>query len=148
MAPADTLKATANQFVEAANSLDMDRMIAVRSPDCVAYILPKSLAREPMSNEKFRQTYTGMVSNFRHLAYQVQSTVVDTTLNTVVMHIIADGETIAGPWLNEYMYTLQMTEDGTQVRGIHEFIDTAKSKENRERLLAKVAEVKQADASA
>lgn len=47
-----TLTDTAHAFIDALASLNLDNMLALRTPDCQQYIWPMSLGRKPMGNEE------------------------------------------------------------------------------------------------
>ena len=49
----DQLLQTSQDFIAALSSLDVDKMLALRAPDCQHIILPTSLGRKGMSNEEY-----------------------------------------------------------------------------------------------
>ena len=55
----------------------------------------------------------------------VHDTVVDEVARKVVMRASSTAETDVGPYANEYMIVLRMTEDGRLVERFDEFNDSA-----------------------
>ena len=53
MAPAPTLQEFAHKFIQALETLNLDRMIALRLPECVQQIYPASMEYLPMDNAAY-----------------------------------------------------------------------------------------------
>lgn len=47
----------------------------------------------------------------------------------VLLHLTSTGETDFGPYANEYMIVLKMTDDGTHIKEVVEFIDSATTRD-------------------
>ena len=54
----DQLLQTSQDFIAALSSLDVDKMLALRAPDCEHVILPASLGRKGMSNEEYDASFS------------------------------------------------------------------------------------------
>lgn len=54
---------------------------------------------------------------------------VDEVTRKVLLPLTSTGETDFGPYANEYMIVLKMTDDGTQIKQIMEFIDSATTRD-------------------
>lgn len=58
----------------------------------------------------------------------MHSVTVDTDQKRVVMHGNGAATTLAGPFSSEYVFVLHMTENGEKIRKVEEFVDSALSK--------------------
>lgn len=66
-----------------------------------------------------------MVRNIKISLAEGEDMLVDEVTRKVMLHLTSTGETDFGTYANEYMIVLKMTDDGTQIREIVEFIDSA-----------------------
>lgn len=70
-----------------------------------------------------------MVRNLQIILAKGEDMVVDDVSRKVLLHLTSTGETDFGPYTNEYMIVLKMTDDGTQIKEIVEFIDSATTRD-------------------
>ena len=54
MSSLETQKKTSQALIDAYNAWNIDQILAMRTSDCMQYILPASLGREPCNNEEYR----------------------------------------------------------------------------------------------
>ncbi|MCJ1307163.1 hypothetical protein MMC25_000809 [Agyrium rufum] len=125
----ETLIATAQTVFDAYNSWSFDAIVAFRTDDCVQQILPASLGRPPVNNTEFEATLKPIMPAFRDWTLTMHDMVVDEVAGKVVMHVSSNAVTDIGPYDNEYILILTMTEDGTKVKKFVQFADSAYSKE-------------------
>ena len=91
-----------------------------------------------MTNAQFADYFGPLLPLFRSFTLTVHEVVHDG--RKVAMHLTSAAETDIGPYRNEYMVMLEMTEDGSQVEKLLEFVDTAYTLPFFERLKAHHAE--------
>ncbi|KAF4628187.1 hypothetical protein G7Y89_g9965 [Cudoniella acicularis] len=125
----EKLLSTAHGFIDALSSLDVDRMLALRTSDCQQVILPASLGREPLSNEEFRAMYSGYLTKAKFSDYTIKvlSSAVDPIQKKVVLYGKGEATTLAGPFKSEYVFLLTMVEennDEIRISKVEEFVDS------------------------
>lgn len=132
----ETLIQTANSYIAGFNTNTAEGVIACRTADCKQIIKPSSVpppwASPPRSNEEYQAlTMPGfqMVRNFQIGVAKGEDMLVDEVRCQVLLPLTSSGETDFGPYANEYMIVLKMTDDGTQIREIVEFIDSATTRD-------------------
>lgn len=70
-----------------------------------------------------------MLRNVQIRLAQGEDMLIDEVSRKVLLHLTSTGETDFGPYANEYMIVLKMTDDGTQIKEIMEFIDSATTRD-------------------
>ncbi|KIX09552.1 uncharacterized protein Z518_00632 [Rhinocladiella mackenziei CBS 650.93] len=116
---------TAQAVIKGYEKWDIDAIMAPRTPDCTYHTLPKSLNRPVMNNEAFRAHYTGVIPYLRNFRVAISDTVIDIKTNQVAFHTTSTAETVIGPYESEQTIFLKMTEDGTKICEMKEFLDSA-----------------------
>lgn len=132
----DTLIKTANSYIEGFNTNTPEGVIASRTADCRQIICPSSVPPPWNAPARSNEEYQGfvipgfkMLRNVKISLVDGEDMLVDDTLRKVLLHLKSTGETDFGPYANEYMIVLKMTEDGTEIREIVEFIDSATTRD-------------------
>lgn len=128
----DTLIQTANHYINGFNTNTAEGIIASRTPDCRQIIHPSTVPppwqSPPRGNEEYQAWIVPgfkMIRNIRLSFVEGQDMLVDDVSRKVMMHLRSTGETDAGPYANEYMIVLKMTDDGKLIKEIVEFVDSA-----------------------
>jgi hypothetical protein len=116
---------TANAIVTAFNSMDIDTIISLRTPDCQRIFLPSSLNYAPQSNKTYRASLEAMKSVFTFFKISVDDIiegVSDTEVDPrrggeykkkkIVMFVTAAGATTVGEYRNEYVWSIAFEEGG------------------------------------
>ncbi|MCJ1264730.1 hypothetical protein MMC22_004605 [Lobaria immixta] len=116
---------TAHAAIDAYNAWTLPSILAVRAPHCVQQVLPATLDRPPMTNAQYADYLEPLLPLFRDFTSTVHNVVHDEPGRKVAMHVTSAAETDIGPYRNEYMVILEMTEDGSQVEKFLEFVDRA-----------------------
>ena len=65
-----------------------------------------------------------MIRNIQLSLIDGEEMTVDEVARKVLLPLKSIGETDVGPYNNEYMIVLKMTEDGSEIREIFEFLDS------------------------
>lgn len=132
----DTLIQTANNYITGFNTNTAEGVIACRTTDCKQAIHPSSVPPPWNSPPRTNEEYQGfvvpgfqMVRNVQIGLAKGEDMLVDEALRKVLLHLTSTGETDFGPYANEYMIVLKMTDDGTQIKEIVEFIDSATTRD-------------------
>lgn len=128
----DTLIKTANSYIAGFNTNTAEGVIASRTPDCKQVIRPSSVPppwnHPPRTNEEYQAFVVPgfkMVRNVQISLAEGEDMLVDEVSRKVLLHLTSTGETDFGPYANEYMILLKMTDDGMLIKDIVEFIDSA-----------------------
>lgn len=132
----DTLIKTANSYIEGFNTNTPQGVIASRTADCRQIICPASVPppwnAPPRSNEEYQGFVVPgfkMLRNVKISLVDGEDMLVDDASRKVLLHLKSSGETDFGPYVNEYMIVLKMIEDGTKIKEIVEFIDSATTRD-------------------
>ncbi|KAI2484935.1 hypothetical protein Ptr902_03875 [Pyrenophora tritici-repentis] len=120
-------KATTQAVIDAYNAWDIEKILAVRAPDCTTRVLPASMGRPNMSNSEYRERMNQVMSCFRKFTLTIHEEVHDADAHKCMMHLSSTSETDIGPYTNEYALILHFTDDGKQVIKFLEFVDSAYS---------------------
>lgn len=128
----DALIKTANSYIAGFNTNTAEGVIACRTADCKQIIRPSNVPPPWSSPSRTNQEYQDLVvpgfKKIRNLNISLaegEDMLVDEVSHRVMLHLTSVGETDFGPYTNEYMIVLKMTEDGMQISEIVEFIDSA-----------------------
>ena len=108
--------------------------MAYRAPNCIHQVLPASLQRPPLNNEEYKAYFIPIMPAFRDFRLKVHDTVVDEAARKVMMHASSTATTDLGPYKNEYVVILHMTDDGRKVERFEEYVDSAYSTDYMPRL--------------
>ena len=120
-----TLLSTAQTVIQAYNTWTPTSVLAFRAPHCEHQFLPNSLKQPCLNNAQYAAYFVPLMPHFRSFTVTVHDTVVDEVARKVVMRASSTAETDVGPYANEYMIVLRMTEDGRLVERFDEFNDSA-----------------------
>ncbi|CAJ2507947.1 Uu.00g091330.m01.CDS01 [Anthostomella pinea] len=116
---------TALAVIDAYNSWTMEKIMAVRSDDCITQVLPKSLGRPAMDNAAYEVFFAGMLPHFRDFKVEVNEVFEDDRANNVVLWARSTATTDIGPYANEYMLIFHFNEAGDKVTRFFEWVDSA-----------------------
>ncbi|POS70367.1 hypothetical protein DHEL01_v211241 [Diaporthe helianthi] len=131
-----TLIKTATSYIEGFNTNTPEGVIASRTADCRQVICPSSVPppwnSPPRSNEEYQGFVIPgfkMLRNVKISLVEGGDMLVDDISRKVLLHLKSTGDTDFGPYANEYMIVLKMTDDGTKIKEIVEFIDSATTRD-------------------
>jgi hypothetical protein len=120
---------TALAVVAAFNSMDVDAIISHRSPGCMRHILPSTLSLAPTNNTEYAIQLQKLTAVFLNFELTVHDIVEDRDARRLVMWLKARADTLAGEYVNEYMWTLDFDETGEKIVCMREFVDTIVNRE-------------------
>lgn len=124
------------------NSLNVDRLTAPLSSDFSHHVLPESLEMPVRNVKQFAEHAAQIFSVFSEFTMRPKAIFEDLGQNVVVVHARMEGKLKSSneEWLNECVMMVSLSEDGTQVVKIEEFVDSAKAVEMREKHVSNMAE--------
>ncbi|KAK0707842.1 hypothetical protein B0H67DRAFT_647979 [Lasiosphaeris hirsuta] len=124
------LHQTVLNVIDAYNSWDIEKIMAVRAPECIQEMLPNTLGIPAMDNAAYEAWQKNTVLPiFRNLRLEVLDVIEDTENNKVAIWAKSSAESPIGPYANQYMLVLHMTKEGDKLVRLREFADSAYSNE-------------------
>ncbi|ROW15308.1 hypothetical protein VPNG_03042 [Cytospora leucostoma] len=124
-----TRREIAIEVIEAYRSWDIERIMAYRTDDCTQEVIPKSLKQTPQDNATYRKYFASIVPLFQDFQPTIHEIVEDERENKAFIWVSSKGETVIGPYGNEYTILLYFNDAGDKVEKIVEFVDSAYTKE-------------------
>ncbi|RFU31459.1 hypothetical protein B7463_g4851, partial [Scytalidium lignicola] len=125
------LLATAHRFLEGYNTWTIKAILSIRSPNCIHHVPPKSFSGSASyNNTEFAAFLKNVIPLFHNMRSEAvggeegKSFIVDVDRWKVVMHLRGYADSDIGPYENEYIFMLRMTESGDLVEEIVEFLDS------------------------
>lgn len=133
---------TAQALLDGYSSLNVDQLTAPLASDYTHQILPESLGVPIRHAKQFAEHAAEIFSMFSEFRMNPKAIFEDQGQNAVVVHARMEGKLKDGEeeWLNECVLIIYLSEDGSQVVKVKEFVDSAKAVELREKHASKFAE--------
>ena len=122
-------RTTADAVVAAFNAMDIDAIISHRSPDCLRYILPSSMAFTPQDNATYGKSIQQLKGIFSNFSLTVDDTVEDKEARTICLWLTAKADTTAGLYLNDYVWLLNFDDTGTKITRSKEYSDSVQARD-------------------
>lgn len=116
---------TVEAVVAAFNNMDVDAIIAHRSPDCLRRFIPKSLGNSPQDNATYGDSLRQLSGVFQNFSCTINDLIEDKQANRICLYLSARGDTVVGEYVNEYMWLLDFDESGEKITCSKEYSDTA-----------------------
>ncbi|KAL2826211.1 hypothetical protein BDW59DRAFT_161050 [Aspergillus cavernicola] len=135
----EKLLATTFKFAAAFNDWDVDEILALRSENCLLHPCCPSFTARPFNKEETRTAsleWASLTSHHRFRIIDKSNILVDEAAKKVMLRGRVTADTVVGPYENDYIYILRMTEDCTLVDEIWYFYDTLRIQELLDRLAA------------
>lgn len=123
--------ATVNALLDGYSSLSVTQLLKPLAASFRYQVLPESLQIERCNRDTFAVKAKGIFAIFDWFRMVPQSIMEDVTRSMVVVHAYMEGNLKggSGPWRNECILIIQLSEDGTEVVEIQEFVDSVKARE-------------------
>ncbi|KAH8887146.1 hypothetical protein GQ53DRAFT_327188 [Thozetella sp. PMI_491] len=134
----EQLLKTANGYITSFNENTPEGTIAHRSPNCMHYMLPTWADIPPRSNAEYQAFIAQgfqVLKNFHLKLKDGVSPIIDEEQRKVVLHLTSTADTPIGPYTNQYVFTFQMSSDGTQIDEVVEFVDPKYTKDFVDRVI-------------
>ncbi|KAK0640433.1 Austinol synthesis protein H [Lasiodiplodia hormozganensis] len=119
---------TALAVIDAFNRIDTTTVWKLRDRSCWREIYPKSLGAMPQDNAACQQALNMLANTFKEMHMSVHEIIEDIPARKVCLWIIATGRTVSGPFTNEYVWSLEFDETGSQIIRWKEFADAISTK--------------------
>ncbi|KAH8897337.1 hypothetical protein GQ53DRAFT_743077 [Thozetella sp. PMI_491] len=126
----DRLLHTATDSIRQFGEMTPKSVIAYRHPDCIQRVLPTSAGILTRNNEdysKYVMELKPLVRNMRYIILNDFEPIVDEITRQVLLHLKSSADTDVGNYENEYFMALKMTDDGTEIVQVVEYLDSAYS---------------------
>lgn len=113
------------------SSLSVEKLLKPLSPDFQHRVLPESLGMPARNRASFAGHAAEIFNIFETFKMMPKAVFDDPELSTVIIEALMLGTLKDGghEWRNECNMTIKLTEDGTQVLDIREFVDSVKAVE-------------------
>lgn len=122
----DQLFATAMKFLEVQSAWDYNEMASIRTPTCCGTLMAPSrkIYRPSDKLEGAMDEVKKVFKSFTFRLIEEDDMVIDEVARKVVMRVGGQAETTVGPYSNEWVFILTMTEDGKLVSDVKNMLDT------------------------
>jgi hypothetical protein len=131
---------TAMTVIAGYNAWDMDAIMAPRSENCTHRVYPDRLGRPLLNRTEYITYFSSLLPFFDNFTVTVTDTYVDEKRNQVAVQAFSRADSVLGPYGNEYVVMMKMTECKTQVYEVKEFVDSEASAMFFPNLTAYIAE--------
>ncbi|KAK3938572.1 hypothetical protein QBC46DRAFT_389944 [Diplogelasinospora grovesii] len=134
-AEASTRMRTIRTLLDGYASLSVPQLLEPLSHGFTHRVLPRSLGMPARDRESFALHAKGIFSLFEKFQLVPEAMFEDGRQRIVVIHARMEGtlKHNRGAWRNECVMIVRLSEDGTEVEEIGEFVDSAKAIEMRKR---------------
>ncbi|TGJ87527.1 hypothetical protein E0Z10_g1189 [Xylaria hypoxylon] len=149
MAERATIQKTIDAFIEnntqAVKQKDVSILSAVLAKDCIRMYRPHSFTRRypqffkpHITNADYEAQMKHELQTMQDVTQKVTRTVIDTTERKATLWVETTVVTTDAQNTVEVIFDLDLTEDGTQVSQVTEFVDTFESTKVLEEILAQM----------
>lgn len=114
---------TALAVIEAFNEMDVDKIVSHRSPDCSRVFLPRSMGLQPQDNATYHSSLLKLRAIFHNFSLTINDLLEDKEKKRICMWLSAKADTVAGEYVNEYMWLYDFDDNG-KIIGAKEFSDS------------------------
>lgn len=124
---------TVNALLDGYGSLSVSRLLEPLADDFHHQVLPESLQMKKRNKEEFARHARGMFDIFDSFRMIPQFMTEDAQRGVVVVHAHMQGmiRVIFEEWRNECVMIIRLSEDGTKIIEVQEFVDSIKAAEMR-----------------
>lgn len=130
---------TVHSLLDGYGSLSVPTLTATLADDFKHQVLPESLGMPARDKASFEQHAAGIFSVFEEFAMVPTAVFEDSERNAVVVSARMQGTLKGGKgeWRNECVMMITLSDDGTRIVEVHEFVDSAKALEMRAKMAPK-----------
>jgi ketosteroid isomerase-like protein len=122
-----TLLKTALSVIAGYNAWNIDAIMAPRSENCTHRVYPDRLGRPTLNRTAYITYFSSLLPFFDNFTVTVTGTYVDEERNQVAVQAFSKADSVLGPYGNEYVVMMKMTEDQEKVYEVREFVDSEAS---------------------
>ena len=135
-----TQRRTAEAVVAAFNAMDVEAIMSHRNEQCTRTFLPTSMGLQPQDNATYYSSLKALKAIFHDFSLTINEMIEDKEARRICMWLSAKADTLAGEYVNEYMWLLHFDSSG-KISSSKEFSDSVMEREFFPKL--KAAMVKQ-----
>lgn len=121
---APKLLTTALAVIAGYNQWDTAAILAPRTSNCTQRTFPERLGVAPLNNTMYGTFISSIMPYFANFTVTIVDTYVDEANKRVAMQALGSADSVIGPYRNEYVVMMKMTEDQAKVWEVREFIDS------------------------
>ena len=122
-------KRTALSLVSAFNNQDVSAIAAHRTPECLRHLHPLSMAQPPQNTATYADSLTKLNAIFYNFSLKIDDLVEDTQNHRICMWLTARADTMAGEYVNEYVWLLDFDETGKKIVRSKEYSDSVMARD-------------------
>ena len=119
---------TAEAVVAAFNAMDVDAILSHRTSNSTRVFLPASMGLPPQDNATYCRSLKSLSAIFHNFNLTINDLVEDKEAQRICLWLSARADTVAGEYVNEYMWLMEFDEDG-KIEGSKEFSDSVMERE-------------------
>ncbi|KIX01212.1 uncharacterized protein Z518_08937 [Rhinocladiella mackenziei CBS 650.93] len=139
---------TATTFITNFNKESPEAVIEIRSPSCIHEIKPDSFAMTgKYTNDEYltmwRESILAALPKGIQLTVDDREPVIDEQTRKVVLYVKSRAESVAGVYENTYVWNLTVSEDGTMIDHILEFVDSKTATDFTQKIMAAIQQTQQ-----
>ena len=119
---------TAEAVVAAFNIMDVPAIMSHRAPNCTRTFLPPSMNIPPQNNTTYQASLQKLLLVFHNFSLTINDLLEDKEARKISLWLSARAETLAGEYVNEYVWLLEFNEEG-KITASREFSDSVMERE-------------------
>lgn len=119
---------TAEALVGAFNDMNVEAIISYRHENCMRTFLPTSMGLEPHDNATYYSSLKALRAIFHNFSLTINDLIEDKEARRICMWLSAKADTVAGEYVNEYMWLLDFDSEG-KILSSKEFSDSVMERE-------------------
>jgi hypothetical protein len=123
-----TMRQTADAVIAAFNAMDIDGIVAHRTPDCIREFLPRAMGYSPQDNATYTRSLRELKHIFHNFSLVVDNIVEETDARKMSLCLQAGADTLIGRYENDYVWMWEFNNEGVKIKRSKEFSDTNMSK--------------------
>jgi len=140
---------TAIAVVKAFNEMNVETIVSYRSPECSRIFLPTSMGLRPQDNATYFSSLQKLRAISHNFSLTINDLLEDKEKRRICMQLSARADTVAGEYVNEYIWLYDFDDNGKIVVA-KEFLDSVMEREFYPKLKAAMMkqQAEQADGTA
>jgi len=126
--PPTPQRRTAEAVVAAFNAMDVEAIISHRHEKCTRIFLPTSMGLQPQDNTTYSSSLKKLTAIFHNFSLTINDLIEDKDAQRICLWLSAKADTLAGEYVNEYMWLLDFDAEG-EILSSKEFSDSVMERE-------------------
>jgi hypothetical protein len=118
------LLTTALALIAGYNKWNIEAILAPRAENCTHRVYPLRLPRPTLNITAYREYFGRILPYFKDFNVTIMDAYVDENANRVAIQASSTAMSVIGPYANEYVLMMKMTECQDQIYEVREFVDS------------------------